>query len=157
MKLRNILVGFAIMSFGIACAGVALPQSVSARVAPEPPSGSANPSASCNSTLLTFPAWYKGLTGPAPDCEFTPPKAKGGGIDIKATILKIGLNVIEDILQLVGYVTVVMLIIGGFNYMTSQGDSNKMSSAKNTITNALIGLVISIMSVAIVNLVAGSI
>lgn len=43
---------------------------------------------------------------------------------------------------LVGIVSVIMIMIGGFKYVTSQGDSNNVSSAKNTILYAVIGLVV---------------
>jgi hypothetical protein len=50
----------------------------------------------------------------------------------------------------------VFLIIGGYKYLLSAGDPNKMTAAKNTILHAVIGLVISLFSVAIVNIVAGA-
>jgi hypothetical protein len=52
-----------------------------------------------------------------------------------------------------GIVAVVMLIIGGFRYVTSGGDSGKISSAKNTITFAIIGLVVVLFAQALVKFV----
>ena len=46
-----------------------------------------------------------------------------------------------------------MLIWGGILYTTSAGDSNKVTTAKNTIMYAVIGLVIAIFAYAIVNFV----
>lgn len=110
----------------------------------------------CNDTFLTFPAWYKGMQDTkANGCGFQPKKDAGGRVDFKTTTIAIVLNVVNIILQLVGYASAIMIIVGGFNYMTSNGEANKMSSAKSTIQNAIIGLIISILSVAIVNLVAG--
>lgn len=43
---------------------------------------------------------------------------------------------------IVGIVAVIMIIVGGFKYITSGGDSGNISSAKNTIIYAVIGLVI---------------
>jgi len=43
---------------------------------------------------------------------------------------------------IVGIVAVVMIIYGGFKYITSGGDSGNITSAKNTIIYAIIGLVI---------------
>lgn len=51
---------------------------------------------------------------------------------------------------IVGVVAVIFVIFGGFKYITSGGDSNKVSSAKNTILYALIGLVIVALAQAIV-------
>lgn len=42
----------------------------------------------------------------------------------------------------VGVVAVIMIIIGGLKYITSSGDSNNITSAKNTILYAIIGLVV---------------
>lgn len=108
--------------------------------------------AACTDTFLTFPAWYKGLQ--AGDCSFAP---KTGDTGIKDTTIIIVLNVVNILLQLVGYASVAFLIIGGFRYMTSQGESNEIVGAKKTIMNAIIGLIISIASVAIVNLIAGAV
>lgn len=54
---------------------------------------------------------------------------------------------------LVGVVAVIMIIVGGFKYITSGGDSNKISSAKNTIIYALIGLIIVALSQFIVQFI----
>ncbi len=43
---------------------------------------------------------------------------------------------------IVGVVAVIMIIIGGLKYITSNGDSNNVTSAKNTILYAIIGLVV---------------
>lgn len=42
----------------------------------------------------------------------------------------------------VGIIAVIMIIIGGLKYITSSGDSNNVTSAKNTILYAVVGLVI---------------
>ena len=46
-----------------------------------------------------------------------------------------------------------MLIWGGIRYTTSSGDSNKVQAAKNTVLYAIVGLVVSILAWAIVNMV----
>ena len=62
-------------------------------------------------------------------------------------------KIVNVILFLIGAVSVIMLIIGGFRYIVSQGDSTKVTSAKNTILYAIIGLIIAILAYAIVNFV----
>jgi len=42
----------------------------------------------------------------------------------------------------VGIISVIMIIYGGFKYITSGGDSGNVTGARNTITYAVIGLVI---------------
>jgi len=61
---------------------------------------------------------------------------------------------IVDIFSIVvGAVSVVMIIIGGFRYIISGGDSGNVSSAKNTILYAIVGLVIVALAQIIVNFV----
>lgn len=110
--------------------------------------------ANCNERLLTFPAWYRGLTDDK-TCDIKNPGNMPGGI--KTFIWTIVLNVVELMLQLVGYLAVGFIIYGGFKYMTSAGSADGMTKSRNIIMNAVIGLVISIFSVAIVNMVAGAI
>lgn len=53
----------------------------------------------------------------------------------------------------IGFVAVVMIIIGGFRYITSGGSSEKVSGAKNTILYGIIGLVIVALAQIIVQFV----
>lgn len=50
----------------------------------------------------------------------------------------------------VGAISVIMLIFAGFKYVTSGGDAGKITSAKNTIIYALIGLVVVALSQTLV-------
>lgn len=54
---------------------------------------------------------------------------------------------------IVGVVSVIMIIYGGFRYVTSGGDSGNVSTAKNTIIYAIIGLVIVALAQFIVQFV----
>lgn len=108
--------------------------------------------AACNDTMLTFPAWFKGLTDG--NCNIKSPKDAGG---LSTFIWTIILNIVEIMLQLIGYLAAGFIIRGGFKYMTSIGDPGEMAKAKKIIMDAVIGLIISILSVAIVNLIAGAI
>ena len=53
----------------------------------------------------------------------------------------------------VGIVAVIMIVVGGFKYITSGGDSGNITSAKNTIVYAVIGLVIVALAQFIVQFV----
>ena len=67
-----------------------------------------------------------------------------------------GSTVINAIVFIVGMIAVVMIILGGVNYATSQGDPGKVKKGKDTILYGIIGLVISILAFAIVNFVLGA-
>ena len=61
--------------------------------------------------------------------------------------------IINTVFGIIGVVAVIMIIIGGVNYTMSQGDSTKVQKAKNTILYGIIGLVVVLLSFAIVSFV----
>jgi hypothetical protein len=65
-------------------------------------------------------------------------------------------DIVNIMLYVIGAVAVIMIIIGAIRYTTSNGESSQISSAKNTILYAVIGLVVAIMAYAIVNFVLSS-
>jgi hypothetical protein len=58
--------------------------------------------------------------------------------------------VIDILALVVAVVSVIMIIVGGMKYVTSQGDSSGVSAAKNTVIYAVVGLVIVAMAQIIV-------
>jgi hypothetical protein len=73
-----------------------------------------------------------------------------GSSDKLTTIIKTVINILSVV---VGVVAVVMIIFGGLKYITSGGDSSNVSSAKNTIIYAIVGLVIVALAQFIVRFV----
>jgi hypothetical protein len=51
-------------------------------------------------------------------------------------------TIVNLLSALVGVVAVIMIIVGGFRYITSGGNDTSVTSAKNTILYAIIGLVV---------------
>ncbi|MEX2006683.1 MAG: pilin [Candidatus Saccharimonadales bacterium] len=62
-------------------------------------------------------------------------------------------QIINIISVIVGIVAVVMIIWGGFKYITSGGAADKVTSAKNTLLYAIIGLIIVALAQVIVRFV----
>lgn len=62
-------------------------------------------------------------------------------------------NVVNLLIVISGVIAVIMIIIGGIRYTTSAGDAGQAKSARDTIIYAVAGLVVAIMSFAIVNFV----
>lgn len=56
-------------------------------------------------------------------------------------------------IMIAGVASVIMIMVGGFKYMVSNGDSGKVSSAKDTILYSIIGLVVVVIAQAIVSFV----
>jgi Type IV secretion system pilin len=78
----------------------------------------------------------------------TMPKITDPGQSSIATILQI-------VFSIVGALSVLMVVIGGMRYISSQGDPQQLSKAKGTILYAIVGLIVSILSVGIVTFVLG--
>ena len=66
-------------------------------------------------------------------------------------------TILSAIIGILGFVCVVVMIIGGVNYMTSSGDTGKVKKAKDTILYGLIGLIVCVLAFAIVQFVIGTI
>lgn len=65
--------------------------------------------------------------------------------------------ILNAVIGVLGLACVIVMIIGGVNYMTSSGDAGKVKKAKDTILYGLIGLVICVLAFAIVNFLISSI
>lgn len=83
--------------------------------------------------------------GSSADCSSQP----SNGVAINSVITAV-INVLS---MVVGVVAVIMIIVGGFKYVTSNGDSSAISSARSTITYAIVGLIIVALAQVIVRFV----
>jgi hypothetical protein len=72
-----------------------------------------------------------------------------GNVDLRTTIA----NTIRIIIGFLGIVAVVIILIGGFKWMTAGGNEDKIGEAKKLLVAGLIGLVIILMSYAIASFV----
>ena len=81
-------------------------------------------------------------------------------LNLKGAPTAVGATQVETVLNsiyvIAGVVAVIMIIIGGIRYTTSNGDSTHVKSAKDTIFYSVIGLVVIIMASAITNFVINS-
>ena len=116
--------------------------------------------------LLIVPAILLGLSVVAPEagavCSGNDLSIKGGvdcaqGNDQPAELFSgensIFRRITNILLFLVGAISVIMLIIGGIRYVISGGDQNQVTSAKNTILYAIVGIVVAFLAYAAVNFV----
>ena len=72
---------------------------------------------------------------------------KGGNLT------KIVSTIVNVLSVMVGITAVIMIIVAGFKYITSGGDTNKVTSAKNALIYAIIGLIIVALAQFIVRVV----
>lgn len=69
-----------------------------------------------------------------------------GTADLESTVV----NIVQWVLGFLGLVAVIMILIGGFQWMTAGGNEEKVASAKKIISAAVIGLIIVLLAWAIV-------
>lgn len=69
-----------------------------------------------------------------------------GTADLESTIV----NVIQWVLGFLGLIAVIMILVGGFQWLTSGGNEEKVASAKKVISAAVIGLIVVLLAWAIV-------
>lgn len=120
-------------------------------------------SSTCNpkppQTVAFFPAWYDGML--CADGNIMSPGDSSLGNDTGHRFGKwiaiIAMNLVRMLLYVVGYASLIFIIYGGFKYMTQGDNANGTAAARKTIQNAIIGLVISILSVSIVTFITGRI
>lgn len=65
-------------------------------------------------------------------------------------------TIVSILSYVVGVVAIVMVIVAGFKYITSGGDSGKVASAKNTLIYALVGLIVAALAQTLIHFVLNS-
>ena len=95
-------------------------------------------SASSNICNLNVPEDIKRASG-----------CNGEGDKLPSTIT----NILYGIIGVSSFVAVVFVVVGGVQYMTSAGDTQKTEKGKRTIIYALIGMAVCVLAFAIVNFV----
>lgn len=125
----------------------------------ETPGSVPNPSAavcSAGNGFLGLKPWYSYLPADRFDqdgqtCAVTGFEALPANKSRMSDIVPVALVVVDDLLRIAGLVAVVFVLIGGIKYMTSQGEPGETAKAKDTIINALIGLVIAIIATGVIS------
>ena len=69
----------------------------------------------------------------------------GAPTDVRIIVAR----VIKAFLGLLGIIFIILILIAGFNWMTAQGDEQKIEKAKETLSRAVIGLIIIVAAYSI--------
>jgi hypothetical protein len=109
--------------------------------------------ADCKPNFFGLPGWYEYMHMDS-SCRVIFNSAPNGGAptaaDFFGAFVLIGLAIIDILLRIGGIVAVAFVIYGGIQYVTSEGESDRTAKARGTIINALIGMAICMISVALV-------
>lgn len=92
-------------------------------------------------------------------CNGVGEAAGGNGCDPNASneISSLIETIVNIMSIFVGVISVIMVIISGFKFITAQGDPQSISSARNTLTYALVGLVVAALAQVLVHFVLSKI
>jgi hypothetical protein len=143
--IKNCLLGLVFIFMSSFIIAGALPGSAQAVASPE-----------CEHKIFNIPTWYHFLKVEPPDCEVQISEKivkDDGSVDTQVKLTNIWLiilAIIDILATLAGILAVVFIIVGGFKFVTSQAVPEKITSAKNTLTNAVIGLIIAIIATQVV-------
>lgn len=75
--------------------------------------------------------------------------AASGGGSIE-NVVRAAIDIFSVIIGIIG---VVMIMVSGFKYITSSGDASNISSAKQTLVYAIVGLIIAVLAQVIARFV----
>ena len=84
--------------------------------------------------------------GIVPDCEAT------STCDFNK-LLELAANVVSFMIRASFLIAIVFLVVGGFKYLTSGGNSEKVKSATSTLTAAVVGILIILVGWLVLNFV----
>lgn len=63
-------------------------------------------------------------------------------------------KVLSFLLGIIGVVSIIMLVIGGFTYLTSAGDTNRADTGKSIVTYAIVGIAVALAALVIIRQLA---
>lgn len=78
------------------------------------------------------------------------------GIAGSSSLSELMLKIIQLLLTFAGIIGVLILVVGGFWYLTSAGNDEQAEKGKKAIMNAIIGLVVVILAYAIVTVISST-
>ncbi len=86
-------------------------------------------------------------------CTGTPPgPIIGKGFDVSG-LIKIVYNITLPLAIIIGFI---LIVVGGYMFMTSQGDPKKTMEAKEQLTSAIMGMLFVLLSIGILRILIGS-
>lgn len=105
-------------------------------------------------SVSAFPLTYMAANAKAEICKGIGAAQGGGGCNTTGPSIEKIIRTVVNILSLVGGIAaVIMIIVSGLKYVTSSGDASNVSSAKNTMVYAIVGLIIIALAQVIVRFV----
>lgn len=95
-------------------------------------------------SFFGFPHWYDYL-------QLDPKTCQVSAFSVPSDLILVALAIIDILIHIAGLVAIVYVVIGGVQYVTSQGSPDATAKAQSTVVNALIGLALTITAIAFVS------
>jgi hypothetical protein len=116
-------------------------------------SGSGTIAQRCSpNTFMGLKPWFYYM----PDAAFEGVTCNIDDFDIFSVtngLVPVALVVADDLVIIAGLVAVAYVIVGGVQFVTSQGEADRTKRARETIINALIGVVMAVVAASVVSFV----
>jgi len=91
------------------------------------------------------------LAAPAAVFAVTPPTVEPLNLSGSQSLYDVALSIFNYALMFVGLIALAFLVWGGVQYVMAGGDDAKVTKARTTILNAVIGIVVVLISIGIIN------
>lgn len=110
-------------------------------------------------SFFGFPTWYKYLK--SREIQLDGGTICSPHLTSLNDVWLIGLAIIEILLRIAVLVAIAFVVVGGFKFITANGDvggggkPDKIASARRTVIDALVGVVIAVVAIAIVSYMGG--
>lgn len=105
------------------------------------------PVSACEKSFLGMKPWHAGVEKDS-ECRILQPKTDK---ELNLMIWKIVLNVLADLMLMVGYLALGFTIYGGYLYIMSKGDPGRIQKGRMTLISAVTGVVIAVLANVIIN------
>lgn len=102
-------------------------------------------------SFFGFPKWYKYLDGTGTGVECNPV------ITSINDIWLIVLAIVELLIRIAAIAAVIYIVYNGIRFITARGNPDKISSARTGVIDAIVGLLIAVMAIALVNFLGRSV
>lgn len=109
----------------------------------------------CSNNFLGLKPWFAYLPASAFDagtCNVDNFTLLGANSDLGRVVLALA----DDLVRIAALVAVAFVVVGGIQFVTSQGDPERAKKARQTILNAVIGVIVAIIAAALVSFIGNS-
>ncbi len=107
----------------------------------------------CKSSFFGFPHWYEYLDVKDIKNGSETIHCQVASFNVPGDLILVVLAIIDILIHIAGLVAVVYIVIGGIQYVTSQGNPDATAKAQSTVINALLGLALTVTAIAFVSFI----